>query len=767
MNATALTDRRARTALLAKMAGLGGAGNDAEFESAFANLAHAYIKDKSPNLLKYEVGFQMVERRDDDRAVGIAGFLVGDRWLYVPILYVNGQMKGQELLYLKDQDLFVPLKENWVESILNRQTRDLGTAVLRNPRLHSLNPPEVNAWRRSYKYSSSWPDEVREAASRMARALQHQSATTTTTTKQATLMDLMETAGREAWAALQRDLDRYPLLRPKLAAHYDLAALEKAAAAVVRPGDLLAQGPDIDCGILGPVKQAVRVYDGRESQLVSSSDLSASDREKLIRDGFAIDDQRQHAADVYRVAVRSPGILTSPTSTGVYEVMSKEGGFVRCLVVVNPWSHEGPALGRCLLVDIDRPQRHFLADSKLVLARPEEKLLDYLDLFLGLPDAATITKEPADPKDPYREGVRHILLGPLGQGTCPFSVRDVLDADGGGKLVRGYFDTYARYEISSGPLRNRFTRFSPTPVSWPDRVIRIGGHRGRVTVLDDELMIPDGFHRFELGRADTNEQRNWFPLGTYADLERFLYSKTAALTVQHQGDTVRINDREMATRRAVPHLVTEFNLREVAAREVLGVALKEKRAEFRVKPAAYPAGPYLPQNTSAAPGFPEPPRGSFGGRRPVPYAEPQQDILSVVGDRPASPYIYPYGDDQGEQGLNLGGVMHALQTGRQEILDTAMVGRLLRAVRDENIIDKFIPRLMSGLDALARILLGIYWHREKYEDRFGKADMPALEDAVRNTFESVGDVVLQLKEDRTGETSTDLLAADVKDVAET
>ena len=77
-----------------KSAELGG-GQDAPFETAFSNLAHAYVKDKAPKLLDYEVGFQLIEKNaENTKAVGIFGFKVGNQWLYAPVFFLNGDLKG-------------------------------------------------------------------------------------------------------------------------------------------------------------------------------------------------------------------------------------------------------------------------------------------------------------------------------------------------------------------------------------------------------------------------------------------------------------------------------------------------------------------------------------------------------------------------------------------------------------------------------------------------------------------------------------------------
>ena len=53
---------------------------------------------------------------------------------------------------------------------------------------------------------------------------------------------------------------------------------------------------------------------------------------------------------------------------------------------------------------------------------------------------------------------------------------------------------------------------------------------------------------------------------------------------------------------------------------------------------------------------------------------------------------------------------------------------------------------MKALNGLGRILFLFYWHQEEFEDRYGKSDMPELEDSIRNSFEALGDVTLFLKE---------------------
>ena len=98
-----------------------------QLEQDFSGLAYAFLKDRAPGMLPYLVGFETVEADEDgSRAVGLFGFAVGSSFYYVPAFFMANQIKGMDLLYSKDENQFVPLRENWVQHITDKQTIRLG-----------------------------------------------------------------------------------------------------------------------------------------------------------------------------------------------------------------------------------------------------------------------------------------------------------------------------------------------------------------------------------------------------------------------------------------------------------------------------------------------------------------------------------------------------------------------------------------------------------------------------------------------------------------
>ena len=134
------------------------------FEQAFANLAHSVVAEKAPKLLEYEVGFSLLDKTDENtKAVGVFGFRVGHQWLFAPVFFLNGALKGTELLYLKDRDLFVPMTDGWVDYLLGRKPNIMGREVSRNlSQLGVLSPNLYQLSRSPYKIASASGHKIPE-----------------------------------------------------------------------------------------------------------------------------------------------------------------------------------------------------------------------------------------------------------------------------------------------------------------------------------------------------------------------------------------------------------------------------------------------------------------------------------------------------------------------------------------------------------------------------------------------------------------------------
>jgi len=204
----------------------------------------------------------------------------------------------------------------------------------------------------------------------------------------------------------------------------------------------------------------------------------------------------------------------------------------------------------------------------------------------------------------------------------------------------------------------------------------------------------------------------------------------------------------MTKRAALICLVRDHGLTEEVARETIKRAAAagavKKAADFRVKYAfGYPSL----QPGPSAPGMPEPMYGTEQiGYGSVQSTYPHEEHIEVpeLSAHLTDPTIYDpfYKPDQQAMGM----AQQASASGRRELFDVANLVSLLKSPRAMDRVDDSVGDLLKSVDKLGRDLLLFYWHPEVFEERYGKEDLPELEDSLRNEFEGLGDLVLWLME---------------------
>jgi len=105
-----------------------------QIEQNLSEIAVSLISEKNPNLMEYYLGFDVIDKNEDGtRAAGIMGFKIGGQLVYVPVFFLNGKVKGTEVMYLKNSDTFVANNENWVNYIASQNPQDIGEASGEKP----------------------------------------------------------------------------------------------------------------------------------------------------------------------------------------------------------------------------------------------------------------------------------------------------------------------------------------------------------------------------------------------------------------------------------------------------------------------------------------------------------------------------------------------------------------------------------------------------------------------------------------------------------
>lgn len=926
-----------------KTAELGG-GEDQPFEQAFSNLAHSYLRDKAPKLLDYEVGFQLIEKNQENtKAVGVFGFKLGNQWLYAPVFFLNGDLKGHELLYIKNQDSFVPLKENWLNYLLGRRPSVLGEGMNRNLSLVGVMPPNLYQLSRSpNKFAADLsagsearehvekkdfvqpgghpkgethtkgkypiPDKAHARAAEGFCAMHHGSGSSECQAVQAKVHAKfgaqMPKMASWAWDALA-DLAYLALTDPakdqKFANLKGVPELLKEAGeplfrylvekvgsscpAVLAAVDTL-YGPDMLTGVARHIaaakqpraesilKQAARAMAGETPagwngnfQLPSATnggiqttgkeawdsaqqgrryveryggahvgrledmqvkdanypgcggmrpskpsrprktsrpapvkrasimegfgkkaapdvgmkpkkvkvvvldevtdknraemlhDLDTDERARLLKERVVVKDNRDDERDVtLAFNVQTEIRLQNPDRTNIYRVLCKPDQFQDCLVLFGPYDSRGRNTF-CTVISLE-DKRWINIHPSMVWTESEYDDEAWRKWFDKLPELT----EPPEKNDLY------VILAERGQATCPCRVietygRDPLGTDVYDVSFSDYCDLDQPYYQLDYPRSVRPFREG----RWRGSRIRLTHRPGKsIKVTDGDVCIPDGARYVELKKPqnvkpdgdndaddadpDAGTEPGPLQLGNLVDLQLCLAQVTKKLKVYADGDDITFDeDRKLNKVGALKELILGYGLREKTARLVLEKAARERmfgRAFTVLLKQAGPGDP-LGDMTAGAPNsppFPEPNIGwdpMTGSNIPT-MAESEFNVK--VPDMSATRTDRSIYQPQGPDSRSMQVAQQAAQTGQREVFDTAMLGSLLKAVRQESMVDRYLGDLMKGMDRLGRILFLFYWHGEEFEERYGKQDMPELEDGLRNAFEGVGDVLLKLRQ---------------------
>jgi hypothetical protein len=85
------------------------------------------------------------------------------------------------------------------------------------------------------------------------------------------------------------------------------------------------------------------------------------------------------------------------------------------------------------------------------------------------------------------------------------------------------------------------------------------------------------------------------------------------------------------------------------------------------------------------------------------------------------------------------------QAGQKQIFDTQAIATLAKYVNPASKIQAYMPDFISCLDKLGRMLFMVYWETEKFEQMYGRGELPELVELVTNVFKNLGDLVVFLK----------------------
>ena len=789
-----------------KVASLGG-DPESGFEQSFAQLAYQYISEKAPGLMDYMIGFQLVDRNEDNtKAVGVFGFKVGEQWMYAPVFFLSNDIKGHELLYLKQQNMFVPLKENWINYLVNKKPQILGEGTPDSmQQLGAMHPNVTGMIMPPFagKYAAAPLENVRPWARECGlfqdlgklafsvEGAEHADAFFGGTRPVKSALDLRGLLDQDLRyvVATMAMCSAFPGVKVALDTHYGKDFLEqvltgyqtKVAAAeteeLAKPAKILRKVPPTTFTNRSRLRKKGSILKGAvaddpaspkvdKTQIITENvplGLTEEERRKLLEEGHLIKDERKGEEFTVEYNTQVSMTLSNPDITGVYEVLTKVGDFEKCLVIFAPYGEtKRQNFVTVVRLGDNKAWKNLAANEVFIRQGSDSESQDgKLDWF---------EKLPAGTESPAQDAV-YVAVTASGQGTCPFEINQAL-SDG----------AYEVYWRDYGP-----SRYSGGPSSCGDHTptIRMGQRKGHSIMLErGTTYLPESAKLIKIKdppkctkcdkvralcsceyfRGPRSEDLPIEP-GSLADLQLAMRHKTSELKVVDDHCEAIVGSVRMAKKAALFHLVRDHGLSESDAKRMLKEAELFHGARWRVQYApGYPrvkqADPYgpspFPPPSAGGEGFatlpPDMPNyaggdmgmGGYGMSAPVQEPWEQQQQVPGLEAGMTDPNIYNPMMVQDPMAAQM--AQQAGQTGQKEVFDTAMLSSLTKLVHPENKIDKDLGNIAKTLNTLGTMLFMFYWHNNEFQDRYGKKDLPELEDTLRNSFEMLGDLLLKLKQ---------------------
>ncbi len=757
----------------------GLSASDANLEATFANLAFARLKDKAQSLLDYLVGFQMIDKNEEEtHAVAVFGFKVGKEWVYAPVFYINGELKGHELLYVKSQDAFVPLTEKWVNYILNRRPKVLGEAEdtprhelgIRQPdfdimarapyagsKMASENP---HAFSYIYDRLDNHPTHGRWAAYPMDRMF----TVTPRHEKYACLQDrltldgALRIFGKQGMYPLFKTMQKDAKFARAVTKFYTIDQLVKAADCGVSNRAIADERDQMTKDQQGkdelPKPKVVTVGDDPDTFLDS---LSEADRSKLLKDRYIVCDKRKDGQKTKLYKMQIATTINSPVKSGLYDIIVPSGERRRMFVGMNPIRlgyNRDP-----MTVVVDTESKKFGAYHNADVMTTAWHGKDDLEKM--------VNKLPAG--DSLDIGDKALLVNPDGICTDVFSVDNRVSTPGGGIELKIWGSLSGS---PSGPtLMPTRPRYNDTPFSGGESVNSIqftDKENASIQILGRTMFVPKGFKALVIkspSDKDRKEQKDRAKsrpsyCGENDSTDLVLASVTQAITdmrkeaalgkspyleLQMLSDGIDfqtvINSRQsnrMSKLAALKNLVEVHGFGEEDALLIIKEARQRYPISYFMKYAS-PEGSQPIAGTFVEPSIQDDPRTGTQMQYPHQTGENlgQTDNTIAHEQNRRDRYV----DDDAKQHAQA-----ASQLGQKEVLDTSVISGLVKTMDADGTVDSYIGDLLLGLDRIGRILFMYYWHNDKFKERYGQQDMIELEDNLRNVFKNLGDLTLFLKQ---------------------
>jgi len=700
-------------------------------EKNLSEIAFASLAEKTPALMDYYLGFDLVEKNDaGTRAAGIMGFKIGKQLIYVPIFFLNGKVKGTEVMYLKNSDIFVNNSEQWVNYVIGQAQGDTGEGQ---------------------EQSKDNPD-----SGEVAKALSLFSRPPASASKTASIEDYSLSSIEDF---IDKDLINEPLKMslvdfvkkagpdffPKIASVFTNEDVWRCLTQLYSPEELKVTFDTEKKAAATEVVEykstkIIRIQDSVIDEKIASI-LTPEEKSSIFVDGYVIKNAVEESEATKTYIEDEKDTFQEITESGLYKILNRQGELTEAFVLVGP-------------VAIDAVNTSRGGKGKLIVAKNSSKN------FLGTEEEVfhrTVreTKKVTDKSDKD-------LLTDGGKGF------DSLTVNKSYILVGEDFSVYGPFEV-----RNKSKDGGKTTVtvrqscsgccgSWSGDTVNLRSiklENAKIDRAGNTVYVPDGYKFIEVkesGYYMEDDETDIRP-GNFSTVIDALSNKGGLKAIFEKSNNDLVSSIEGKTASFSNRGDFVFYLCDTMR---LPVVMSEKIASRLIEGGRPFKAVFMPK--TAAPEVVDP-NTAYGATRDGTPMETeatynQEMIPASPPETPATDPSFGSWDQPSSEDLSL--LERAANSNSREVFDPAMIGILVRTTRAESIVQEYIPEFVDNLDRMIRLLLLFYWHNAEFADDYGIDEMAEFEDLLQSTINSTGKTILFLKQKSVGSSSgmTDVLA---------
>lgn len=719
--------------------------DDNEVERAFMDQAYGFIANKAGPLMQdpHRLGFEVVHKNDaNTRMVGIFAFRIDDQLLYAPVFFLNGEIKGTDLLYQADQKKFRPLNEEWVTHLLESKRSDLGRGIARKETMKVVK--DLNL------------DEIAYPPSGHSKGASEQAGSGSLLRR-----FLIEDGKAEALEKLATWMGESVKFAEAMVTNFDEA--DYMPAEMIEMAKEAAQAQR--------ARASLMLYlGGLPTSLPSTLTKQAKSKEDVAKDyfskGYALWDDRAPTKlnPVYEDRSRE---LVEVRDAGTHEVLMSDGSFRTCFTA----SASRERWGGCHYNE-DHTEHDIYSPATL-------DVNDTAAIVLVAKDGA---KETACSKN-HVYGTRGKTMaelindGELATSMSKGNAYRVFDAEAGtltgpiyctGKKTRKGITTYTIVDGTYDGSREFEIRHNPDVIKTDIRSNFLG---------EFAYFIPVGTARFKASSdsccSPASHDYYYFTCKTFDSpkpghkdsLNNWLTEsgiKSAAVLYDGGTDMYSFRAEDVVQSHYMPRLqlavkmAKDLRIHADTVETILDTAQAQGSYGFMFGDPEFGTKQASMMRVVDGANF----RQSMDPTFNTLLEHPQQFELETDAEYP-EPEPQRVGDAY-DPGMGLGPqedsvpremmsssspeelAQYAAQKQLPNIFEHGVVGTLVQTYDSVAMVDKYLPELEEALDRLGRLLFLLYWKPRDFEDAYGSDDMNNLENQILSNFKSFGELVLEL-----------------------